>query len=185
MSEAEATTGLAPEKASVLIHPLVATRKSPSEGFAFDVPLSLVKPLRSGGLGLHNAKNRRAVFARRSFCLSFLELHSAAGIGDSDGPAQRRAFSHREVLHPLALVRGLPTRRLGLDGFGDRRLRHRLRAKPDAQILALESYGDGAVQSFLHPHIGSAQPHPDVLDLIHPAVPAHGIVVHPPLLDVA
>jgi len=38
--------GLAPENASVLIHPLVATRKSPSEGFAYDVPLSLVKSLK-------------------------------------------------------------------------------------------------------------------------------------------
>jgi len=47
MPEAEATTGLAPEKASVLINPLVATTKSPSEGFAFDRALSLVKSLRS------------------------------------------------------------------------------------------------------------------------------------------
>ena len=52
MPEAEATTGLAPKKASV-INPLVAATKSPSEGFAFevdfdsDVTLSLVKSLRS------------------------------------------------------------------------------------------------------------------------------------------
>jgi hypothetical protein len=46
MLKAEATTGLAPEKASV-INPLVAATKSPSEGFVFDVALSLVESLRS------------------------------------------------------------------------------------------------------------------------------------------
>jgi hypothetical protein len=46
--KAEATTGLAPKKASAT-NPLVAATKSPSEGFDFDfdVPLSLVKSLRS------------------------------------------------------------------------------------------------------------------------------------------
>jgi len=47
---AEATTGLAPKKASAM-NPLPAT-KSPSEGFVFEQMISLVKSLRSGGLGL-------------------------------------------------------------------------------------------------------------------------------------
>jgi hypothetical protein len=48
MPKAEATTGLAPKKASA-IDPLVAATKSPSEGFDFDVDvtLSLVESLRS------------------------------------------------------------------------------------------------------------------------------------------
>ena len=50
MPKAEATTGLAPKKASAT-DPLMAATKSPSEGFGFEVILSLVKPLRSGGLG--------------------------------------------------------------------------------------------------------------------------------------
>jgi hypothetical protein len=50
--KAEATTGLAPKKASA-INPLVVARQSPSEGFDFgiafdfDLSLSLVKFLRS------------------------------------------------------------------------------------------------------------------------------------------
>ena len=50
--KAEATTGLAPKKASA-INPLVVARQSPSEGFDFgiafdfDLALSLVKFLRS------------------------------------------------------------------------------------------------------------------------------------------
>jgi hypothetical protein len=54
MPKAEATTGLAPKKASAS-NPLMTATKSPSEGFAFGVGfkliLSLVEPLRSGGLG--------------------------------------------------------------------------------------------------------------------------------------
>jgi len=50
MPKAEATTGLAPKKASAM-NPLSAT-KSPSEGFVFEQRISLVKSLRSGGLGL-------------------------------------------------------------------------------------------------------------------------------------
>jgi hypothetical protein len=52
MPKAEATTGLAPKKASAS-NPLVATQ-SPSEGFGFreKIILSLVESLRSGGLGL-------------------------------------------------------------------------------------------------------------------------------------
>jgi len=56
MPKAEATTGLAPKKASA-INPLVAATESPSEGFAFEVEveadfdfgarLSLVKSWRS------------------------------------------------------------------------------------------------------------------------------------------
>jgi hypothetical protein len=49
MPKAEATTGLAPKKASAS-NPLVAATKSPSGGFVFDldfdVILSLVKSLR-------------------------------------------------------------------------------------------------------------------------------------------
>jgi hypothetical protein len=53
MPKAEATTGLAPKKASAT-DPLMAVTKSPAEGFGFKkkIILSLVKPLRSGGLGL-------------------------------------------------------------------------------------------------------------------------------------
>ena len=52
MPKAEATTGLAPKKASAT-DPLAAT-EWPSEGFGFIKKpiLSLVKPPRSGGLGL-------------------------------------------------------------------------------------------------------------------------------------
>jgi len=50
MPKAEATTGLAPKKASAS-DPLMAATKSPSEGFGFEVILSLVESLRSGGLG--------------------------------------------------------------------------------------------------------------------------------------
>ena len=66
MPKAEATTELAPEKASARNPPAVIR---PSEGFRFwkERGLSLVKSRRSGGLGLENAKGRRAVFARRSF----------------------------------------------------------------------------------------------------------------------
>jgi hypothetical protein len=46
MPKAEATTGLAPKKASAT-DPLMAARKSPSEGFGFELILSLVGPLRS------------------------------------------------------------------------------------------------------------------------------------------
>ena len=52
MPKAEATTGLAPKKASA-VDPSVAATKSPSEGFDFEVafdfdwPLSLVRFLRS------------------------------------------------------------------------------------------------------------------------------------------
>jgi hypothetical protein len=48
MPKAEATTGLAPKKASAT-DPLMALRKSPSEGFGFrkKTVLSLVKPSRS------------------------------------------------------------------------------------------------------------------------------------------
>jgi len=46
MPKAEATTGLAPKKASA-IDPLMAATKSPSEGFGFEAKLSLVKPPRS------------------------------------------------------------------------------------------------------------------------------------------
>jgi hypothetical protein len=45
MPKAEATTGLAPKKASAT-NPLMVT-KSPSEGFGFEGILSLVKPPRS------------------------------------------------------------------------------------------------------------------------------------------
>ena len=67
MPKAEATTGLAPKKASAT-DPLVTATEPLSEGFGFKMKiiLSLVKPLRSGGLGLLNAKDRRAAFARRS-----------------------------------------------------------------------------------------------------------------------
>ena len=56
MPKAEATTGLAPKNASAF-NPLVAPKQSPSEGFVFlgfdfDLTISLVKSLRSGGLGL-------------------------------------------------------------------------------------------------------------------------------------
>jgi hypothetical protein len=51
MPKAEATTGLAPKKASAT-DPLLATMKSSSEGFGFEDRLSLVELLRSGGLGL-------------------------------------------------------------------------------------------------------------------------------------
>jgi hypothetical protein len=50
MPKAEATTGLAPKKASAT-DPLVAT-VSLSEGFGFKNMHSLVKSLRSGALGL-------------------------------------------------------------------------------------------------------------------------------------
>jgi len=52
MPKAEATTGLAPKKASAT-DPLVATKSLP-EGFGFKkrIILSLVESLRSGGLGL-------------------------------------------------------------------------------------------------------------------------------------
>jgi len=46
MPKAEATTGLAPKKASAP-DPLMAAMKSPSEGFDFERVLSLVEPLRS------------------------------------------------------------------------------------------------------------------------------------------
>ena len=42
MSKAEATTGLAPKKASAS-NPLMAATKSPSEGFVFELLLSLVE----------------------------------------------------------------------------------------------------------------------------------------------
>jgi hypothetical protein len=42
MSKAEATTGLAPKKASAP-NPLMAATKSPSEGFVFELLLSLVE----------------------------------------------------------------------------------------------------------------------------------------------
>jgi hypothetical protein len=52
MPKAEATTGLAPKKASAT-DPLMGATKSSSEGFGFEerIILSLVEPLRSGGLG--------------------------------------------------------------------------------------------------------------------------------------
>jgi hypothetical protein len=52
MPKAEATTGLAPKKASAT-DPLVTTESLP-EGFGFKnkISISLVKSLRSGGLGL-------------------------------------------------------------------------------------------------------------------------------------
>ena len=52
MPKAEATTGLAPKKASAT-NPLAATKWAP-EGFGFrkKSTLSLVESLRSGGLGL-------------------------------------------------------------------------------------------------------------------------------------
>jgi hypothetical protein len=46
MPKAEATTGLAPKKASAT-DLLMAATKSPSEGFGFELILSLVRPLRS------------------------------------------------------------------------------------------------------------------------------------------
>jgi hypothetical protein len=46
MPKAEATTGMAPKKASAT-DPLMAATKSPSEGLAFELILSLVRPLRS------------------------------------------------------------------------------------------------------------------------------------------
>jgi len=46
MPKAEATTGLAPKKASAT-DPLRAATKSPAEGFGFDLILSLVKLPRS------------------------------------------------------------------------------------------------------------------------------------------
>src|ERR1017187_6150789 len=186
MPEAEATTGLAPEKASVLIDPLVATRKSPSEGFAFDVPLSLVKPPRSGGLGQYNAKNRRAVFARRSLCLSWLEPCSVVGIRDVDGLAQRWARPQREALHPPALA-------LGLAG-ATRRLCRRCKppclgwfqATVNGQIAAFKACGERSVQALLDAHVGPTQPHPYVLALEQLAVPAQRVDVRDlPLLDVA
>jgi hypothetical protein len=51
MPKAEATTGLAPKKASAT-DPLLAVTKPSSEGFGFRGILSLVESLRSGGLGL-------------------------------------------------------------------------------------------------------------------------------------
>src|SRR5579864_5613574 len=65
MPKAEATTGLAPKKASAT-DPLPATQSS-AEGFGFRRLVSLVESRRSGGLGLVNATDRRAAFARRSF----------------------------------------------------------------------------------------------------------------------
>lgn len=66
MPKAEATTGLAPKKASATDSPLAA--KPLPEGFGFkEQPLlSLVKFRRSGGLGLKNATEGRAAFARPS-----------------------------------------------------------------------------------------------------------------------
>jgi hypothetical protein len=46
MPKAEATTGLAPKKASAS-DPLMAATKSSSEGFGFELVLSWVEPLRS------------------------------------------------------------------------------------------------------------------------------------------
>jgi hypothetical protein len=46
MPKAEATTGLAPKKASAT-DPLMEATKSPSEGFGFEGILSLVELLRS------------------------------------------------------------------------------------------------------------------------------------------
>jgi hypothetical protein len=46
MPKAEATTGLAPKKASAT-DPLMVATKPPLEGFGFELILSLVRPLRS------------------------------------------------------------------------------------------------------------------------------------------
>jgi hypothetical protein len=51
MPKADATTGLAPKKVSAT-DPVMAATKSPSRGFGFRSVLSLVEPLRSGGLEL-------------------------------------------------------------------------------------------------------------------------------------
>ena len=73
MLKAEATTELAPKKASAT-DPLVAATKSPSEGLGFEVVLSLVKFLRSGGLGLLKREVGRAVVARPSLLTARVSL---------------------------------------------------------------------------------------------------------------
>src|SRR5579875_39840 len=105
MPKAEATTGLASKKASAP-DPLRAATKSPAEGFGFrkKIILSLVEPLRSEGLGLENAKDRRAAFARRSFCLSPPALDSTAGIGNSNCLTQAGTRLLEKVLHPGAFL---------------------------------------------------------------------------------
>src|SRR5262249_12135434 len=68
MPKAEATTGLAPKKASAT-NPLLLVKPA-AEGFVFrNQSLSLVKSRRSGGHWAIKREVRRALFARRSSCL--------------------------------------------------------------------------------------------------------------------
>ena len=80
MPKAEATTGLAPKKASATQSPLAA--KPLPEGFDFKnpSPLSLVMSPRSGGLGLTNATVGRAAFARPSEWVLLRAQEAAAAV---------------------------------------------------------------------------------------------------------
>lgn len=181
MPKAEATTGLAPKKASAT-SPLLAAAKPLAEGFGFrkKIILSLVESLRSGGLGLYNAEDRRAGFARRSFCLWPLPLHSAAGIGNPNGLSQARSRLLEEVFHPVTFLARFARRWLRGIGAACGRLRFPwLRTAADAQILALKVHVDGPVQPFLNLHLALTQPHPHIpaVDLIELTVVTYGVVV--------
>src|ERR1035437_453326 len=188
MPKAEATTGLAPKKASAT-DPLMAA-KSPSEGFGFEVILSLVEPLRSGGLGLRNARDRRAGFARRSICLWLRRRCSVARIGHLDGLAQRGARPDREILHPIAFAFGLGgwARGLSLSRFGRRQLAQGWCTAAHTHISALELRRDGPVQALLYPHHGFAHSYLNVpaVDLVKLSVISHGVIIgHLSLFGVA
>ena len=173
MPKAEATTGLAPKKASAT-SPLRRAKRWPSEGFGFGYAdsLSLVEPPRSGGLGLSNAKDRRAGFARRSICLRLLRLRSAARIGDPDGLAQRRAELSEKALSSNPLLRlgwrvsarplcSAPAWAAAVIADGGAQRLH-------PHIAVLESHSDAPVQALLDAHLGLPHSYPNVLavDLI-------------------
>jgi len=107
---AEATTGLAPKKASA-VYPSVAATKSPSEDFDFEVafdfdrPLSLVKLLRSGGLGPQDAKTAGLLLPGAPNEL--FGRCSRMSIGLLDGQPNRRGGVLPEALHPAALAAGV------------------------------------------------------------------------------
>ena len=107
-----------------------------------------VEPLRSGGLGLLSARDRRAGFARRSFWFWFPCWCSTACIRHPDCLAPRGARPPREVVHPIRLPFGLAGafRRFGRGGLGRLQIAHRLGAAAHAHALVLESHREASDQ---------------------------------------
>ena len=117
MPKAEATTGLAPKKASAHKPSGRPSGRLPEGfgwglGFDFDVPISLVEFRRSGGLGLGNAK--MAGLLLPSHPCPAVWSSSTGRIGNGHGLLQGGRRALPEAFHPLTLAARLGARaRLG------------------------------------------------------------------------